>query len=136
MPNLSDNDHDDNKDVKSDNDDSSNYNNDDDNKDVNANQACTVRFDDKLLQEDDETEDQGVWRSRRKSRGVTDKYANYTLLMAACRKECSGKHCVIIRDSVCFFLNNGLSIATPLPEKDRYKYALRVALVTYSIGQE
>jgi hypothetical protein len=31
-------------------------------------------------------------------------------------------------------LDNNLSHAKPVPKEDRYEYALRVALVTYSIG--
>jgi hypothetical protein len=103
----SDNNHHDNNNVKFDNDDSSNNNN----KDDNANQSCAVRLDDKLSQENNKAEDQGVHRSRSKNRGVTDKYANYTLLMAARHKECGSKGHAIIRNGVCFFLDDVLSKA-------------------------
>jgi hypothetical protein len=39
-----------------------------------------------------------------------------------------------MRNGVCFFLDDGLSNTKPIPEKDRYKYALGVTIVTYSIG--
>jgi hypothetical protein len=54
--------------------------------------------------------------------------------MSACCKECSSKHRAIIRNSIYFFSDNNLINAKPVPEEDRYEYALRVALVTYSIA--
>ncbi len=136
MPDLSDDNHNDNNDVKIDYDDSSSdnkNNNNDNSKDDNATQACIVHLDDELSQENNKTEDQGVHRSRHKNRGVTDKYADYTLLMAASCKEHGSEHCAIIRDGVCFFLDNNLSNTKPIPEEERYEYALGVALVTYLI---
>ncbi len=135
MPDSSGNDHNNNKGVKLDNGDSNNNDDDDNNnKQNNINQAHAVRFDALPSQKDNKTEDEGVHRSRRKNRGVTDKYANYTLQMAARCKKRSSKRPVIIRNGVFFFLDNGLSNAKPTPEKDRYEYALGVALVTYLIG--
>jgi hypothetical protein len=50
---------------------------------------------------------------------MIDKHANYTLLMAAHCKECGGKCCAIIGNGLCFFLDDGLSNAMPILEKDR-----------------
>jgi hypothetical protein len=108
--------------------------NDDNDKEENANQARAVHLNDKPSQENDETEDQGVHRSRCKNRGVTGKYASYTLLMAACCEEGGSEHCAIIRNSVCFFLDDNLGNIKPVPEEDRYKYAIGVALIIYLIG--
>jgi hypothetical protein len=136
MPDLTDDNHNNNEDVQLDNDDLSNDDdNDDYDKDDNANQDHAVHFNDKPSQEDGKAEDQGVRRSRCKNRGVTDKYADYTLLIAVCCKECNSKRYLIIHNGVCFlFLDNSLSNTKPIPEKDRYKYALGVDLVTYLIG--
>ncbi len=49
-------------------------------------------------------------------------------------KECSGKCHVILRNGTCFIPDNGLSDAKPILGKDRYEYALKVALVTYLVG--
>ncbi len=85
IPDLSDDNHVYNKgekfendeDVELDNDDlSDNDHNDNDDKDNNTNQACVVCYNEEPSQEDNETEDQGVRRSRCKYREVTDKYAN------------------------------------------------------------
>jgi hypothetical protein len=54
--------------------------------------------------------------------------------MEACCKERSGKHPAIICNGVYFFLGDSLSNAMLIPEKNRYKYAFGVALVTYLIG--
>jgi hypothetical protein len=135
MPKLSDNNHNNNNDVKLDYDDSSNNDaNDDDNKDKNANQACAICLDNKPSQENNEAEDQGVHQSRHKNRGVTDKYTNYTLLMAThCKEQGSESHAIIC-NSICFFLDINLSNGKPILEEDRYEYALGAALVNYSIG--
>ncbi len=54
--------------------------------------------------------------------------------MAAHHKEHGNKCHAIICNGVCFFLVDVLNDTKPIPEKDRYKYALGVALVTYLIG--
>jgi hypothetical protein len=65
MLDSSEDNHDDNKDFKLDDDAPSNDDNKDNiNKEDNANQACGIHFNDKPSQEEDETDNQGVHRSR------------------------------------------------------------------------
>jgi hypothetical protein len=84
--------------------------------------------------EDEEQENQGVCRSRRRNKGVNCQYKNYTLMMLGRRVVQGGQRRTTIRNGVCFFLAEDLSNAKPVPEADREEYALGVALVTYGIG--
>ncbi len=79
-------------------------------------------------------EDQGVQRSRRRGKGVTKKYADYSLIMAARRARRGGPHRALIREGCVFFSADNLSDAKPIPEEDREEFALGVALVHYSMN--
>ena len=76
------------KDDDGDDDDDDGNDNKDDDKDDNDDDSSDKGNDDKLAvtseAEDNESgSDQGVGRSRRRGKGVTQKYADYSLLMAA-----------------------------------------------------
>jgi hypothetical protein len=63
--------------------------------------------------------------------GVTKKYANYSLLMAA-RRAKRGEPCwALICNGCTFFSANDLSNAKPIPKEDREEVVLGVALVHY-----
>ena len=76
--------------------------------------------------------DQGVQRSRRRRKGTSKKYADYSLLMAARQARRGGQRRALIRDGCVFFSSDDLSKAKPIPEEDREEFALGVALVHYS----
>ncbi len=75
--------------------------------------------------------DQGVRRLRRRGKGVTKKYANYSLLMAARQAKRGGPCRALICEGCIFFSADNLSDAKPIPEEDRKEFALGVALVHY-----
>jgi hypothetical protein len=77
---------------------------------------------------------QGVQRSQCRGKGITKKYANYSLLMAARRARRGGQRWALIRNGCVFFSSDDLSDAKPIPEEDREEFALRVALVHYSMN--
>ncbi len=78
--------------------------------------------------------DQGVRRSRRRGKGTSKKYADYSLLMAARRARRGGQRRALIQDGCVFFSSDDLSNAKPIPEEDREEFALGVALVHYSMN--
>ncbi len=73
-------------------------------------------------------------RSQRKGRGVTKRYADYGLLMAAKWEARGGPRRTLIRDGCVFFSTDKLNDAKPVAEADREEYALGVALVHYSMN--
>ncbi len=77
---------------------------------------------------------QGVQRSRRRGKGITKKYANYSLLMAARQARRGGQGWALIRDGCVFFSSDDLSDTKPIPEEDREEFALGVALIHYSMN--
>jgi len=85
--------------------------------------------------EGDESDgDQGVQRSRRRGKGMTKKYADYSLLMAARQARRGGQRRALIRNGCVFFSSDDLSDAKPIPEEDREEFALGVALIHYSMN--
>jgi hypothetical protein len=78
--------------------------------------------------------DQGVQRSQRRGKGITKKYANYSLLMAARRARRGGQRRALIRNGCVFFSSDDLIDAKPTPKEDREEFALGVALVHYSMN--
>jgi hypothetical protein len=83
---------------------------------------------------DKEGQLQGMRRSQRKGRGVTKRYADYGLLMAAKWEARGGPRRTLIRDGCVFFSTDKLNDAKPVAEADREEYALGVALVHYSMN--
>ncbi len=77
---------------------------------------------------------EGVQRSRRRGKGVTKKYSNYSMLMAARQARRGGPHRALICKGCIFFSADNLSNAKPIPEEDKEKFTLRVALVHYSMN--
>jgi hypothetical protein len=77
---------------------------------------------------------QGVQRSRRRGKGVTKKYTNYRLLIAARQVRRRGPHRALICEGCLFFSADNLSDAKPIPEEDREEFAVGVALVHYSMN--
>jgi hypothetical protein len=77
---------------------------------------------------------QGVQRSQCRGKGITKKYANYSLLMAARQARKGGQRRALIRDGCVFFSSDDLSDSKPIPEEDREEFALGVALVHYSMN--
>ena len=71
---------------------------------------------------------------RRKNKGTNRQYDDYTMMMHGMRVTRGGRRRATIRNGVCFFSTEDLSDAKPIPEADRDKYALGVALVSYGIG--
>jgi hypothetical protein len=55
-------------------------------------------------------------------------------MMHGRRKARGGQQRATIHDGVCFFSAEDPSNAKPVPEEDRDKYTLGVALITYGIG--
>jgi hypothetical protein len=74
---------------------------------------------------------QGVRRSQHRGKGITKKYTNYSLLMAARRARRGGQRWALIRDGCVFFSSEDLSNAKPILKEDREEFALGVALVHY-----
>jgi hypothetical protein len=77
---------------------------------------------------------QGVQRSRRRGKGTSKKYADYSLLMATRRARRGGQRRALIWDGCIFFSSDDLSDAKPIPEEDREEFTLGVALVHYSMN--
>ncbi len=77
-------------------------------------------------------QDQGVHRSKRNNKGTTAKYADYGLTMNA-RQAKGGQSQATICDGLMFFLAQDLSNTKPIPEDNRLEWALRVALIPYSM---
>jgi hypothetical protein len=78
--------------------------------------------------------DQGVQRLRRRGKGITKKYANYSLLMAAMGARREGQRWALIRNGCVFFSSDVLSNAKPIPKEDREEFPLGVPLVHYSMN--
>ncbi len=74
---------------------------------------------------------QGVQRLQCRGKGITKKYADYSLLMAARQARRGGQRWALIRDGCVFFSSDDLSDIKPIPEEDREEFALRVALIHY-----
>ena len=116
----------------------------DDNNDVNEDEDNNDSLDeddkDKLAAATDAQEgkkshgNQGVRRSRHREKGTSKKYANNSLLMAARRARRGGQRWALIRDGCVFFSSDDLSDTKPIPEEDRKEFALRAALVPYSMN--
>jgi hypothetical protein len=81
-----------------------------------------------------QTKHQGVRRFRRRGKGVTKKYANYSLLMAARQARRGGPRRALICKGCVFFSADNLRDAKPIPKEDREEFALGVALVHYSMN--
>ncbi len=62
------------------------------------------------------------------------KYADYSMLMAERRARRGGQRRALIREGCVFFSSDDLSKAKPILEEDREEFALRVALVHYSMN--
>ena len=77
---------------------------------------------------------QGVQRSRRRGKGITKKYADYSQLMAARRARRGGQRRALIRNGFVFFSSDDVTNAKLIPEEDREEFALGVALVHYSMN--
>jgi len=77
---------------------------------------------------------QGVQRSQCRGKGMTKKYANYSLLMATRQARRGRQHRALIRNGCIVFSSDDLSDAKPIPEEDREEFALGVALVHYSMN--
>ncbi len=71
---------------------------------------------------------------RRRGKGTSKKYADYSLLMAARQARRGGQRRALIRDGCVFFSSDDLSKAKPIPKEDREEFALGVALVHYSVN--
>jgi hypothetical protein len=125
--NIAESDNNDN-DAESDDDDRSNNNDYAEREDdESANSAASTNA-------DKSDGNQGVWRSQCKGKGVTKKYANYSLLMAERRARRGGPRWALIRKGCIFFLADNLSNAKPIPKEYREEFALGVALVYYSMN--
>ena len=81
-----------------------------------------------------EDEVSGVRQSKRINKGMTNRFANYGLMMNARRIARGGQRRATIRDGLMLFSADDLSDAKPVPEEDREEYALGIALVHYSMG--
>jgi hypothetical protein len=81
-----------------------------------------------------EDEAPGVRQSKRKNKGMTNRFDNYGLMMNAQRRARGSKRHATIHNGLMFFLADNLSNAKPFPEDDREEYALGIALVHYSMG--
>jgi hypothetical protein len=78
--------------------------------------------------------DQGVQRLRRRGKGTSTKYADYSLLMASRQARRGGQRRALICNGCVFFSSDDLSDTKPIPVEDREKFALGVALVHYSMN--
>ncbi len=83
-----------------------------------------------------EDEAPGVRRSKRKNKGVTNRFNNYGLMMNARRRARASQRHATIREGLMFFSADDLSDAKPVPEEDREEYELGIALVHYQWEQE
>ncbi len=72
--------------------------------------------------------------SKRKNKGVTNRFDNYGLMMNVRRRARGGQRNATIRSGLMFFLADDLSNLKPVPEEDKEEYALSIALVHYSMG--
>jgi hypothetical protein len=81
-----------------------------------------------------EHEAPGVRRSKRKNKGVMNRFDNYGLMMNAQRRARDSQQRATIRNRLMFFLADNLSNAKPIPEEDREEYTLGIALLHYSMG--
>jgi hypothetical protein len=81
-----------------------------------------------------EDEAPGVRWSKRKNKGVTNRFDNYGLMMNARRRVRGGQRRATICNGLMFFLVDDLSDTKPVPDEDREEYALGIALVHYSMG--
>ncbi len=77
---------------------------------------------------------QVVRRSQCRGKGITKKYAGYSLLMAARQARRGGQCRALICNGCVFFSSDNLSVAKSIPEEDREEFALGVALVHYSMN--
>ncbi len=77
---------------------------------------------------------QGVRRSRCREKGVTKKYSNYSLVMAARQARRGGPRRALICKGCVFFSADNLSDAKPISKEDREEFALKVAFVHYSMN--
>ncbi len=77
---------------------------------------------------------QGVQRLQRRGKGVTKKYAEYSLFMAAKQAKKGGACWALICCGCVFFSAENLSDAKPIPKEDREEFALRVTLAHYSMN--
>ncbi len=75
----------------------------------------------------------GVRRSKRKNKGVMNRFDNYGLMMNAQRRARGGQQRATIRNGLMFFLADDRSNAKPVPEENREEYVLGIALVHYSM---
>ncbi len=139
---VNDTDNDDDDDGNDDNDDDDDDNDNDDEVNVGLDENDSLEEgDDKDLaaatdaQEGNESDgNQGVRRTRRRGKGTSKKYADYSLLMAARRARRGGQRRALIQDGCVFFSSDDLSDAKPILEEDREEFALGVALVHYSMN--
>jgi hypothetical protein len=76
-------------------------------------------------------DNQGVQRSQRRGKGITKKYTNYSLLMAARAARRGGQRWALICNGCVFFSSDDLSNARPIPKEDREEFPLGVALIHY-----
>jgi hypothetical protein len=72
---------------------------------------------------------------QRREKGITKKYPDYSLLMAARRARRGGQRRALIRNGCVFFSSDDLSDAKPIPKEDREEFALGVALVHYLMNE-
>jgi hypothetical protein len=121
-----DDDNDDNKDIDGDEDDDNSSDQDDED---NEPEAATD-----ALEGSKSDSNHGVQRSRCRGKGISKKYADYSLLMAARRARRGGQLRALIHNRCVFFASDNLSEAKPIPKKDREEFALGVALVHYSMN--
>jgi len=116
-------------------DDGSNADNDSDDNDIDGDDDDDTNGDDDdnggTSNEDDAA---GLRRSRRATRGRTQRYNDYELLLHARRTARGGPRRATIRDGFMFFSEGDLSDAKPIPVEDRLEYAFGVILQQYSIG--
>jgi hypothetical protein len=77
---------------------------------------------------------QGVQRLQHRGKGITKKYTDYSLLMAARQARRGGQRWALIRNGCVFFSSDDLSNAKPIPKEDREEFALGVSLVHYSMN--
>jgi hypothetical protein len=76
----------------------------------------------------------GVRRSKRRNKGVMNRFDNYVLMMNAQRRAGGSQQRATICNGLMFFSADNLSNAKPIPEEDREEYVLGIALVHHSMG--